>query len=396
MAVQGFGTDEPDGMVAVGVRYRSGRDERVVGCGVPMGAGRDADGAPRPTAGPLERKVRVAAPRTMTRRRGLYATTTLASPRGPAPAPSRRVAVGGRRRQRPPLCAPTLGAEGGGGRSSQGAGWAATFSGWPVTCACPLPPPSRCAARARGGAHGDENRDSRCVGRRLGDWDRGFRLAPPAAPGRPCWLRRLRQHARQRRTDAWKGRAVDDDGCEEQSGGCKPPTPPPPILLGSVHPSPPPPLWPPVKASAGSHPCMGARIRFPRPRLPFFRPPSGGDEAEEAGEAGQFCALAAPRRNTGHDRGSGGPPPRSPSSPCAHNRPGCARGQAATAAKRLPTAADCHVPHPRLRLPSPMVTGWGGPHTGAERGDPTASVSLPDPSHGCCHAGAAEGGLPRE
>lgn len=151
MAVQGFGTDEPDGMVAVGVRYRSGRDERVVGCGVPMGAGRDADGAPRPTAGPLERKVRVAAPRTMTRRRGLYATTTLASPRGPAPAPSRRVAVGGRRRQRPPLCAPTLGAEGGGGGGALRAQAGPQHSAVGRSHAPALSPPPPIAQRARGG-----------------------------------------------------------------------------------------------------------------------------------------------------------------------------------------------------------------------------------------------------
>lgn len=155
MAVQGFGTDEPDGMVAVGVRYRSGRDERVVGCGVPMGAGRDADGAPRPTAGPLERKVRVAAPRTMTRRRGLYATTTLASPRGPAPAPSRRVAVGGRRRQRPPLCAPTLGAEGGGGEELSGRRLGRNIQRLAGHMRLPSPPPLPLrSAREGGGPRG--------------------------------------------------------------------------------------------------------------------------------------------------------------------------------------------------------------------------------------------------
>lgn len=149
MAVQGFDTDEPDGMVAVGVRYRGGRDERVVGCGVPMGAGRDADGAPRPTAGPLEREVRVAAPRTTTRRRGLYATTTLASPRGPAPAPSRHVAVGGR-----PCVRPHRVPKGREGRSSQGPGWAAYTRRLAGNTRLPSPPPPPLRRAREGGPTG--------------------------------------------------------------------------------------------------------------------------------------------------------------------------------------------------------------------------------------------------
>lgn len=84
------------------------------------------------------------------------------------------------------------------------------------------------------------------------------------------------------------------------------------------------------------------------------------------------------------------PAPRRPPAPTT--------GQAARAGRRRRPQSVCR-PQPTVMYPthasdSPPRWSPGGevPTHGPSVGTPQQSVSRPDPSHGCCHAGAAEGG----